>query len=177
MLENLKAHPSVAPLIKGGRVVEHSGHMVPEGGFSMMPELTGEGVVLAGESAMMCINLGYMVRGIDYAIAAGMHAGREVAKALDAKDTSKAGLQGYVDALENSFVMKDLRQFKDFPHFMENTTRLFNEYPEIVRDIMNKMFVIDGAPIVPLRKSVMPIIKRVGLLNILKDARKGMKAL
>ena len=71
MLEDFKAHPAVAALIRGGKVVEHSGHMVPEGGLSIMPELTGDGVLLAGESAMMCVNLGYQVRGMDYAVAAG----------------------------------------------------------------------------------------------------------
>lgn len=177
MLEDLKAHPSVAPLIRGGKVVEHSGHMVPEGGLHMMPELIGEGVMLAGESAMMCVNLGYMVRGMDYAVAAGMHAGREAAKALDAGNTSKAGLQGYVDALEQSFVMKDLRQFSAFPHFMESTTRLFSEYPAMLRDVLNTMFVVDGKPVEPLKKSIMPIVKKVGLLNLLKDVRGGMKAL
>lgn len=177
MLEDLKNHPSVAPLIKGGRVIEHSGHMVPEGGLNMMPELTGEGVLLAGESAMMCVNLGYMVRGMDYAVAAGMHAGRAAAKAIDAGDTSKAGLQGYIEALENSFVLKDLRQFSAFPHFMESTTRLFTEYPAMIRDIMNTMFVVDGTPVQPMKKSMMPIIKQVGIMNLLKDVRGGMKAL
>ena len=64
----------------------------------MMPELTGDGVLLAGESAMMCVNLGYQVRGMDYAIAAGQMAGIEAARAIDAGDTSKAGLAGYVCA-------------------------------------------------------------------------------
>lgn len=34
MLEDFKAHPAVAPIIKGAKLVEHSGHMVPEGGVS-----------------------------------------------------------------------------------------------------------------------------------------------
>ena len=56
MLEDFKQHPAIAPLIAGGKVVEHSGHMVPEGGLNIMPPLVGDGVLLAGESAMMCIN-------------------------------------------------------------------------------------------------------------------------
>ncbi|MEG0071993.1 MAG: FAD-dependent oxidoreductase [Raoultibacter sp.] len=177
MLEDLKAHPAVAPLIRGGKVVEHSGHMVPEGGLNMMPELIGDGVMLAGESAMMCVNLGYMVRGMDYAIAAGMHAGLCAVMALDAGDTSKAGLQCYLDALDDSFVLRDLKQFSRFPHFMESTPRMFNEYPTMIRDIMNTMFIVDGDPVKPLKKSVMPIVKKVGMMNIFKDVRGGMKAL
>jgi electron transfer flavoprotein-quinone oxidoreductase len=177
MLEDFKQHPSIAPLIRGGKVVEHSGHMVPEAGINMMPELTGDGVLLAGESAMMCVNLGYQVRGMDYAIAAGMHAGRSAAAALDAGDTSKSGLAGYVTALENSFVLKDLKQFSKFPHFMESCTRLFNEYPVMVRDIFNQLFVVDGTPGQPLKKRIMPIVKKVGLMNAAKDVLGGVKAL
>lgn len=177
MLEDLKKHPAVAPLIKGAKVVEHSGHMVPEGGINIMPPLIGDGVMLAGDSAMMCINLGYMVRGMDYAIAAGQMAGQQAVKALDAGDTSKAGLQGYVDALEQSFVLKDLRQYKNEPAFMENFDRMFNGYPVMVRDIMNSMFVVDGSPVTPMKQNVMPIVKRMGIMNILKDVRGAMKAL
>ncbi len=177
MLEDFKEHPAVAPLIKGGAVVEHSGHMVPEGGLGMMPELVADGVLLAGESAMMCVNLGYMVRGMDYAIAAGMHAGRTAAAAIDSGDTSKTGLSDYVGALENSFVLQDLKQFRHFPHFMENTPRVFREYPGMVRDIMDSMFIVDGTPVPPLKNSVMPIVKRLGIMNLLKDIRGGMKAL
>lgn len=177
MLEDLKNHPAVAPLIKGGKVVEHSGHMVPEGGYEAMPALTGDGVMLAGDNAMMCLNLGYQVRGMDYAVAAGMHAGREVAKAIDAGDTSKAGLQGYVTALESSFVMGDLRTYAKAPAFMEGFDRMFSGYPEMVRDIMNGMFIVDGSPATLLKKKAMPIVKKIGLMNIAKDGMKAVKAL
>ena len=177
MLEDLKHHPAVAPLIRGGKVAEHSGHMVPEGGVNIMPALTGDGVLLAGESAMMCVNLGYQVRGMDFAVAAGMHAGREAARALDAGDTSKVGLAGYVAALEDSFVMKDLRQFQKVPAFMEGFDRMFCGYPEMIRDMMNKMFVVDGSPVEPMRKQMMPIVKGMGMMNLFKDVRGAMKAL
>lgn len=177
MLEDLKRHPAVAPLIKDGKVVEHSGHMVPEGGLAIMPKLVGDGVMLAGESAMMCVNLGYQVRGMDYAIAAGMHAGREAAKALDRGDTSALALSGYEAALEASFVLKDLRQFSRVPAFMEGFDRMFSGYPEMVCDLMDQLFIVDGAPVKPLKTGLMPIVKRIGMMNLLKDARGAMKAL
>lgn len=177
MLEDLKNHPTVAPLIKGGKVIEHSGHMVPEGGINIMPEVVGDGVLLAGDSAMMCINLGYMVRGMDYAVAAGQMAGQCAAKAIDAGDTSKAGLAPYKTALENSFVMQDFKQFKAVPNFMEHFDRMFCGYPEMIRDMMNTMFIVDGTPVQPMKKSMMPIVKQIGIMNLLKDARGAMKAL
>ena len=177
MLEDLKHHPAVAPVIRGAKVVEYSGHMVPEGGFNIMPELVADGVMLAGDSAMMCLNLGYMVRGMDYAIAAGQLAGQCAASAIDVGDTSKAGLQSYTKSLDESFVMKDLRQYRSEPTFLEGFTRMFNEYPELARDVLNDMFIVDGAPATPIKQKVMPRLKKVGMLNILKDVRGALKAL
>lgn len=177
MLEDLKNRPEVAPVLKGAKLVEHSGHMVPEGGITTMPDLIADGVLIAGDNATMCVNLGYTVRGMDYAVAAGQMAGQAAAKALDAGDTSKAGLQCYVDALENSFVLKDLRQFKNVPNFMEHFDRMFCGYPEMIRDMMNGMFVVDGTPVPPMKKTMMPIIKGVGFMNLFKDVRGAMKAL
>lgn len=177
LLDDFKRHPSVAPLIAGGSVVEHSGHMVAEGGFDAMPPLVGDGVMLAGESALMCINAGYTVRGMDFAIAAGQQAGISAAAALDAQDTSAAGLAGYVQALEDSFVLRDLRTLRRFPQFMETTPRMFGQYPELARDAMRSLFLVDGSPLRPVRKNLMPLVKSVGVLNVAKDLRKGMRAL
>ena len=47
----------------------------------------------------------------------------------------------------------------------------------MVRDIMNSMFVVDGSPVTPMKQNVMPIVKRMGIMNILKDVRGAMKAL
>lgn len=177
MLEDFKQHPAVLPLIAGGSVVEHSGHMVAEAGYDAMPPLAGDGVLLAGESALMCLNAGYTVRGMDFAIAAGQQAGRSAALALEAGDTSAAGLAGYRAALEDSFVLRDLKTLRRFPHFMESTPRMFDEYPKLVRDAMRALFLVDGSPLKPLRKAVLPSVKRVGYLNLAKDLSKGVRAL
>lgn len=177
LLEDFKRHPDVAPVLAGGEVLEHSGHMVAEGGFDAMPPLVGDGVLLAGESALMCINAGYTVRGMDLAIAAGMHAGRAAAEALERGDTSAAGLAGYRAALENSFVLKDLRTLRHFPNFMETTPRVFDSYPDMVRDVMRSVFLADGTPVKPLRKQLAPIIRRMGLRHLAMDLGKGMRAL
>ncbi|HAM16459.1 MAG TPA: FAD-dependent oxidoreductase, partial [Eggerthellaceae bacterium] len=177
MLEDLKSHPAVAPLIRGAKVVEHSGHMVPEGGLNIMPPLVADGVMLAGDSAMMCINLGYMVRGMDYAVAAGQMAGRHAAVALEVGDASADVLQGYVEDLENSFVMKDFRQYQREPEFLENFERMFSGYPEMVRDMMNDLFIVDGAPVKPLMQKMLPHVMKVGVANIVRDVIGAVKAL
>jgi len=177
LLDDFKRHPSVAPMIAGGTVLEHSGHLVAEGGYDAMPPLVGDGVLLAGESALMCVNAGYTVRGMDFAIAAGQQAGRSAAAALEAGDTSATGLAGYRSALEDSFVLKDLKLLRRVPRFMENTPRIFGTYPALARDAMRSLFLVDGTPMNPVRRSMLPLARRVGYLNLARDLSRGVKAL
>ena len=125
MLENFKNRPEIKPLIAGGKTVEYSGHVVPEGGLKMMPEIVGDGVLVAGDAAMLCMNLGYTVRGMDLAVASGEIAAKAAIKALDAGDTSKAGLSDYKTMLDNSFVMRDMKMYQDAPEFLENCPGMF----------------------------------------------------
>ena len=101
----------------------------------------------------------------------------EVGSALDAGDTSKAGLQCYKTMLDDSFVMRDMKQYQNFPEFLEECPRMFNEYPEMIRDIMNPMFIVDGKPRQSMKKMAMGPVKKVGIMKIAKDAMKGIKAL
>ena len=39
--------------------------------MNMQPELVGDGVLIAGDAAGMCMNLGFTIRGMDLAISAG----------------------------------------------------------------------------------------------------------
>ena len=59
---------------------------------------------------------------------------------------------------------------------MEGFDRMFHGYPQMARDIMNKMFVVDG-PAGRLRGAVVPSLMKIGLMNVLTDARKAMMAL
>ena len=54
---------------------------------------------------------------------------------------------------------------------------MFNEYPEMIRDIMNPMFIVDGKPRPSMKKMAMGPVKKVGIMKIAKDAMKGIKAL
>ena len=177
MLEDFKNHPAVAPIIRGGKLVEHSGHMVPEGGYNMVPQYVFDGCLVAGETAGLCMNMGYQVRGMDFAVASGQFAGEAAVAALDAGDTSAAGLAGYKQKMEDSFVMKDLKTFSKWPHVMEEWDSMFNDYPTMVAEIFNAMFSVDGEPQQPLMKRMMPIIKQRGLLKLGGEVRKAVKAL
>lgn len=176
MMDEFSKHPEVAPLIKGGKLVERSGHVVPEAGLSMVSTLYGDGFLICGDAAGFCLNIGYMVRGMDFAIASGEMAAQAVLKAKEKEDFSSSTLKLYKDMLNESFVMKDLSLYKNFPAFMENQ-RIFNQYPMMLSNIMADMFIVNGEPAIPLRKKAMKHIKSVGLMNLVKDGLKGVKSI
>lgn len=118
LLGDLKAHPAIAPLVDGGDVKEYSAHVIPEAGYDMMPELVGEGMLVAGDAAAMCLASGLWLEGVNFAIGAGHAAGRAAAQAIRRGDTSAAGLAGYRTRLESSFVLADHRKLRDAPHLV-----------------------------------------------------------
>ena len=177
MLENFKNRPEIKPLIAGGKLVEYSGHVVPEGGIHMMPEIIGDGVLVAGDAAMLCMNLGYTVRGMDLAVESGSIAAKAAIKALDAGDTSKAGLGVYKSMLDNSFIMCDMNMYAEAPEFLENCPGMFRGYPEMIRDIMTPLFMVDGEPRQHVMKLAIPQVKKQGLFKLGKVAMKGVKVL
>lgn len=177
MLEDFKNRPEIKPLIAGGKTVEYSGHVVPEGGLHMMPEIVGDGVVVAGDAAMLCMNLGYTVRGMDLAVASGEIAAKAVIKALDAGDTSKAGLADYKTMLDNSFIMRDMKMYAKAPEFLETSPMMFRGVPELIRDIMTPLFKTDGEPGKHVMQLAMGPAKKLGLVKLAKFAMKAVKSL
>lgn len=175
MLEDFRNHPAVAPLLDGGKLVEYSAHVVPEGGYGMVPELARDGVLLAGDAAGLCLNVGYTVRGMDLAIASGEAAAQAVIDAKLRDDFSANGLAGYQQALENSFVLKDMKLYRNLPHTLDNN-RIFSAYPDMAAGIMSDMFTVNG-PSVPLRQKMWSRVKNVGLFNLLKDGVNAMRAI
>ena len=123
------------------------------------------------------MNMGYQVRGMDFAVASGRMAAEAAVAAIDAGDTSAAGLASYKSAMEGSFVIQDLRTFSKWPHVMEEWGSMFTDYPVMVKEVFNAMFSVDGAPQRPLMKRMRPIIKKRGALKLGREVMKAVKAL
>ncbi|WJV52376.1 FAD-dependent oxidoreductase [Prodigiosinella aquatilis] len=176
MLEDFKQHPAIRPLIQGGTMLEYSAHMVPEGGLEMVPQLVDDGVMIVGDAAGLCLNLGYTVRGMDLAIASAEAAALTAIDAKHHQDFSANQLMRYRKTLEQSFVLQDMHRYRKVPAMMENP-RMFTQYPRMIADIMTDMFIIDGSPSQPVRSKILRRAKQVGLMNLLKDGIKGASAL
>jgi electron transfer flavoprotein-quinone oxidoreductase len=178
IIEDFKSNPHIAPLIEGGEVAEYSAHLVPEAGLAMMPKLYGDGMIVAGDAAGFVLNLGYTVRGMDFAIASGEAAAKTVIEAKARNDFSEQGLSRYMDFLKQSFVMRDLEAYRNMPQFLENE-RMYKAYPEFVTGFAGKLFTVDGAPHVNLLKMALGQMKESGisLWQLARDGWKGAKSL
>ena len=133
MLEDLKSHPMIAPLLEGGRLLEYSAHLIPEGGAEMLPKLYGDGVLVAGDAAALCTNLGFTLRGMDLAVESGLLAARAVIAASENGDFSEQSLSAYQEGLGESFVMNCMKG-SEICHtaihadgFMDDPTGIINE--------------------------------------------------
>jgi len=139
-----RMHPAVQRLVRGGKVVEYSAHLVPELGAGMMPRLFGQGVLVAGDAAGFLINNGYTFRGVDLAIASGIAAGEAADAARSAGGMTAANLAAYEKFLRTRNVLTDLERFRRAPLYMKNE-RLFEVYPRMLLEIAERLYTVDGS--------------------------------
>ena len=144
-------------------------------GFNRGP-LYANGLLLAGDAAGMVMNLGYMVRGMDLAIEAGRQAANTVLYARRKGDYSRQTLSAYRTALENSFVLQDMKQYRNAPKFMENR-RVFTRFPLLFEEIMRAVFTVDGEKSEGIVKKVLPAVSEAGVTALARDVVQIVTAL
>ena len=171
MVERMKNHPSIAPFVKGGKLTEYSAHLVTEGGLKMMPELVRDGVIVAGDAAAMVVNLGYTVRGMDLAIESGRLAGEAVVRAKAREDFSAESLSYYKKLLDESFIMKLMKQYQNLPGLLEDHI-IFNDVPKMADEFAGMVYKVDGGAPVALPMIALTVLANNGGLNGLFDLGK-----
>lgn len=178
LIEDFKDNPHISPLVEGGEVVEYSAHLVPEAGLDMMPQLYGDGILVAGDAAGFVLNLGYIVRGMDFAMASGEAAAKTVMAAIKNNNFTRQGLSLYQQFLEDDFVFRDLKAYRKGPRFMDNE-RMYKTYPQLAAGLASKIFTVDGTPPLHLLGKILNQVKesRVGLVQLAGDSWKGARDL
>ena len=177
LLDELKAHPAIAPLLKDGELLEYSAHLIPEGGYKKMPQLYSDGVMVTGDAAMLVNNLHW--EGTNLAMISGKLAGETALIALKENDFSASMLSRYQKKLENSFVLKDLKTYKDLMDVMHSRKSSFLKYYLEKINAFFKMFVsVDS---IPKRKKYLDFIKSIftdrKMSELFKDAGSVIKLL
>ncbi len=145
LLNELKKHPVIEPLIEGGELLEYSAHLIPEGGYKAMPDLYKDGVMITGDAAMLVNNVHW--EGTNLAMTSGKFAAQTAVQALDKEDYSANMLSLYKKKLDESFVMKDLKTYKDVIVTLEKNSKTFlGFYPEKINEFMNQFTSVDSIP-------------------------------
>jgi electron transfer flavoprotein-quinone oxidoreductase len=154
VLEDFKSHPCLKQAIKGATLKEYSGHLIPEEGINMVPELYGNGVLVVGDAAGLLLSTGLTLQGMNFAIASGFAAAQALKMAKQKGNFSKKGLACYKTLLEESFVLKELKTFRHAPSFQANP-RLYELYPSLVCGISRRLFQVTEQP----KKKILNLVR------------------
>ncbi len=143
LLEHMKSHPAIQPIIAGGEMKEYTAHLIPEGGYKAIPQIYGDGWLMAGDAAMF-VNAVHR-EGSNLAMTSGRMAAETVIelKALG-KAMSSANLGIYREKLDHSFVIKDLKKYKNLPQILHKNPQFFTTYPELLNSAAHSILTVDG---------------------------------
>lgn len=144
LLDRLKQHPLVEPLIKGGEAVEYYAHLIPEGGYHSVPKLVGNGVMIIGDAAQL-VN-GIHREGSNLAMTSGRLAAEAYLVAHRVGDFDERMLSPYAVAITESYVIKDLKKYKNATHIMETNPAYFKTYLPAVNEAVKEFLSVDGRP-------------------------------
>lgn len=177
LLDKLKEHPQIAALIKDGELLEYSAHLIPEGGYKKIPNIVGNGVMICGDAAMFVNNMHW--EGTNLAMISGKIAGETAVIALGRHDFSQSSLLHYQTGLENSFIMKDLRTYKDLMSTIEDRAGEFlGYYPKKINSFFDMFTTTDS---IPKREKYRKFIKSIftdrKISDLFKDFGAVMKLL
>ncbi len=156
ILEGLKNHPVVKPLIEGGESKEYAAHLIPEGGYRNIPKLVRDGLMVVGDAAML-VNAIHG-EGSNMAATSGRLAGETAVEAWDAGEFSEEFLSAYRRRLEKTYVLQDLRKYRNTMSFFEENPQFFSKYPRLVNEVAYQFVTVDG---VPKKKKQAEILKRI----------------
>jgi electron-transferring-flavoprotein dehydrogenase len=112
MLQQLKQHPFISEMIKGGKVIAYGGKTLPAGGWYSMPKLYHDGCVVVGDSASM-VDV-KKLKGIHMAIKSGMLAAETALEAILRQDFSAKTLSAYEEKVHASFIKTELWKTRNF---------------------------------------------------------------
>ncbi|NNM34935.1 MAG: electron transfer flavoprotein [Gemmatimonadetes bacterium] len=118
LLQQIKHHPLFREILEGGELLEWGAKTIPEGGYhSLAQRRHGAGLCIVGDAA------GYVdvpsLKGIHYGMHSGILAARTIYEALRKDDVSEAGLASYTRAVDESFIVKDLKRTRNMRLFFK----------------------------------------------------------
>ncbi len=176
LLEELKRHPLLRRYLQGATPLEYSAHLIPEGGYNVMPPLYTDGMLIAGDAAQM-INPTHR-EGSNLAMAAGKLAAETAIEAKKKNDFTSKMLSLYRKKLDRSFVLIDMKDHKDIEEKVRENRDMLTVYPRLVTEAAKEYFLVDGHPKRDHQRRIFRLFRKErGLFRMVKDALSLRKAI
>jgi electron transfer flavoprotein-quinone oxidoreductase len=126
----------------------------------------------------MCLAAGLWLEGVNFAIGAGLAAGRTAAEAIAAGNTTAYGLAGYRRQLKSCFVLADLKRLRNAADIVL-ADRMQREYPRLACDFAEQVFTVTNPhPKLGMAKEFVRAVRRnnVQLRHLARDGWQALRA-
>ncbi|MBK1700108.1 FAD-dependent oxidoreductase [Thiococcus pfennigii] len=176
VLARFKAHPAVRPYLAGGTPLEYGAHLIPEQGYDRMPQLVADGVLVAGDAACMVDALHR--EGTNLAMTAGRLAGETALEAHREQDFSARALRAYRRRLAESFVLKDLKQYRRMTDLLDSTPHLLGTYVNFINEAAQRYFTAHGIPKREMEAEILGLLReRRSFLGVARDLMRLLRGM
>ncbi|WP_144926809.1 FAD-dependent oxidoreductase [Halorubrum salsamenti] len=177
LLERFMELDTVRPYVQGDDIEEYQGILVPEHSYDTLPDRQDRRVALVGDAAGLVLNKGYTFRGLDYGIKSGLVAAEAAIACTDDGNWDKFG-QRYDSELEDSYVLRDMKQHRHLPQFLKNE-RMYGAYPGIATETLRSMYSADTDAAGLTWRQAYRAFRRsdAGVIDLLKDGFRGLRSL
>lgn len=138
LLEQFMGLETVRPYVAGEVLQEYQGILVPEFSYDTLPDRADRRVALVGDAAGLVLNKGYTFRGLDYGVTSGVEAANAAIECRHNGDWDVFGRR-YDERLEESYVLRDMKQHRHLPEFLENE-RMYDAYPGMAVETLRGMY-------------------------------------
>ena len=170
-LQDLKKHPWVQDMIKGGKLLKYGAALLPEGGYYSLPKkFAVDGAMMLGD-ALGVLDVSAL-SGVDKSMETGYIAADIIHTLLKSgEDFTEANLSTYQSRVMESFVGKELKTGRYFRRAWEENPKLLNTYlPEVMRGI-DAGNTYGGLMAVGLKNGILPPLLDAKRLKELLDGK------
>jgi len=158
LLDRFKNHPCIRPLVKGGKTLEYSAHMIPMDGYKNLPRFYTDGLMLVGDAAGF-VNNSICHEGVNMAMASGIMAAETILDNRAEKRYDAKALRKYERRLKNSFVLQNMKSSRDFIDILRTHKELLNDYPHLMKDVITKFFKVGDVPKSTVKRDIARMIR------------------
>jgi len=177
IMDGFKRHPVVRKYLEGGELAEYSAHLIPEGGYRAVPQVSGNGVMIAGDAAGL-VNMSLYKEGTNHAMESGKTAGETAVSAKAKGDFTSKTLGTYETKLRRGTAMRDLKKYRDLPKVLETTPELLSLYPQkITRMLIDYFTVTSASKSETQKKALMNFLGGLPKFKFVRNMIRGRKVL